>query len=128
MPSEDEGGTSAPEAPGRSPGAARMLTLWSWLMLPTLIASFLVGGALGYAFLGLLGLHRGDLLSFAGVAGWAALIVVLVIGALPVIVGVGLGLRAVRAGGGRPAVAATVVNALVLCYLVAVQLLAQAVR
>ena len=64
----------------------------------------------------LLDVAEGDLLTSAGLAGWAAMLVVLAVQATPLVIGTVLGGRAMKAGGGGSAAAACIVNALLLLY------------
>ena len=104
---------------------AKMLALWSWLMLPGLIVSMSVGFGVGVILMGVMGGHEGELLASGGVWGRLAALLTLLIGVAPTVVGVLLGRKAVRAGAGGFGLAALIVNAVVLVYLVLVQVLQQ---
>jgi hypothetical protein len=125
------GGAPGAGVPGAGAGAgepsprARLLAVWSWLMLPMLVVSFGVGYAVGVVLMGALGVPEGGLLTRAGTAGRLAALLVLLIGVLPTVGGVLLGRRAVREGAGARGTAALVVNGVVLAYLVVVQVLQQ---
>jgi len=109
------------------PRRAVVLTRWAWAMVPMLVVSFVAAFALGTAFMAALGVAEGDLLVAAGPLGWLAALAVLAVGIAPAVVGVVLGLRATRAGGGVLAVSAFVVNGLLALYLAVVQLAQAAV-
>ena len=98
------------------PAHARKLTMWAWIMLAAAVASTIVAAVLGYVFMALLDVAEGDLLTSAGLAGWAAMLVVLAVQATPLVIGTVLGGRAMKAGGGGSAAAACIVNALLLLY------------
>ena len=100
------------------PEQARKLTMWSWIMLAVAVASTIVAAVLGYAFMALLDVAEGDVLTSAGLAGWAAMLVVLAVQATPLAIGTLLGGRATKAGGGGSAAAACIVNALLLAFVV----------
>lgn len=104
---------------------AKLLTLWSWLMLPVLIVSFGVGYPVGIILMGVLDVPEGGLLTEAGLLGWLSTLLVFLIGVAPVAGGTWLGRLAVREGGGGPAISALIVNGLVMAYLVVVQVLQQ---
>ena len=117
-------GAAAPQS-GPDPRRASLYTVVSWLMLPGLVVSFAVGYAVGTMFMGSFGLHQGQLLTAAGLGGRLAAVLVLALGVLPVIFGVIFGRKALRRGAHGAAKAAMIVNAVVLVYLVAVQVLQQ---
>lgn len=124
-------GTGAAEVGVGEPSQrARLLTLWSWLMLPLLFVSFVVGSTVGLVILGQLDDPGGTeppgvRLLRAGLLGRLSSLLVLLIGMAPVAVGVLLGGKGVRAGGGGAARAALIVNAAILACLVAFQVLQQ---
>jgi hypothetical protein len=91
-------------------------------MVPSVAVSYLVAMAVGLGFMGALGVPEGELITTAGATGWAAGLLVLVIGATPSIVGAHLAWRALRAGGGRSARAALAVNLALVGYLTVVPL------
>jgi hypothetical protein len=96
-------------------------------MLPLLVVSFGVGASIGRMLMGVLDVPEDQLLTSAGAIGWLSTALVLAIGVLPVVGGVWLGRRALQEGGGGSAKGALIVNGLFLAYLVAVQVLQQAV-
>lgn len=109
---------------------ARLLTLWSWLMIPLLFVSFVVGSTVGLAILGQLDDPGGTeppgvRLLRAGLLGRLSSLLVLLIGMAPAIVGTILGRKGLRAGGGGAAKAALIVNAAILVCLVGAQVLQQ---
>jgi hypothetical protein len=122
---------AAGDGAGEPTQRARLLTLWSWLMLPLLIVSLTVGSAVGSVLLGILDVPvAGEdppvtRLLRAGLLGRLCSVVVLVIGAVPVIFGAWLGRRAVHEGATGSGRAALIVNGLVLALLVASQVLQQ---
>jgi hypothetical protein len=120
----ESSGVPAPDSDAQSRRAS-LFTLGSWLMLPGLLVSFAVGYAVGVMFLSAFGLHEGQLLTSAGLGGRLAAVLVLAIGLLPVIFGVVFARRALRLGAGGGAKAALIVNAVILVYLVAVQVVQQ---
>ena len=62
----------------------------------------------------LLDVAEGELLTSAGPAGWAAMLVVTAVMATPLAIGTLLGGRATKAGGDGSAAAARIVNAVLL--------------
>lgn len=115
--------SSRPDSPPRRtpqviPERAQRLTRWAWIMLALAVASTIVAAVLGYAFMALLDVADGALLTSAGLAGWAAMLVVLAVQATPLVIGTLLGGRATKAGGGGSAAAACIVNALLLLFVV----------
>ena len=96
------------------PAQARRLTMWAWIMLALAAVSTVVAGVLGYVFMAMLDVADGELLTSAGLAGWAAMLVVTAVMATPLAIGTVLGGRAVKAGGGGSAAAARIVNAVLL--------------
>ena len=113
--------SSHPTSPPRRtheviPERAQRLTMWAWIMLALAAVSTVVAGVLGYAFMALLDVAEGELLPSAGLAGWAAMLVVTAVMATPLVIGTLLGGRATKAGGGGSSAAACIVNALLLLF------------
>jgi hypothetical protein len=104
------------------PPRARRLLIWSWVMVPAVLVSYLLAFAVGTVLMGALDVPEGKLITTAGVAGWVAGVCVLGIGVVPSIAGSALARRALRSGGGAWARAALVVNVLLLCYFAVVSL------
>jgi hypothetical protein len=98
------------------PERARTLTMWAWIMLAIAAVSTVVAGVLGYVFMALLDVAEGELLTSAGLAGWAAMLVVTAVMAAPLLIGSLLGGRAMKSGGGGSAAAACIANALLLLF------------
>jgi hypothetical protein len=94
-------------------------------MLPLLLLSFTAAELLGNHLMSTLDVTEGELLWHHGAWGVLAAIAVLVVLLLPPAVGIWLGVRAQRAGGGQWAVAAWAIN-LLLVVMLAVPTLVQA--
>jgi hypothetical protein len=121
-----EGAEAGAPVPGEQTTPLRRatrLTRWAWVMLPMLVVSLGVGYGVGTSCLSVLGLQEGQLLMQAGPWGWSAALLVVMIVVLPSVAGVVLGRRAIREGAGRSAVGALVMNAVLLTYLILVQIL-----
>jgi hypothetical protein len=105
-------GSSGAAGPGSGVDLRRasLYTLWSWLMLPGFLVVGVVAGIVGQILAISAGLPEGRSLSAGGAAGWAILVVVLLIAVLPMIAGTLLARRALRAGAGLGARAALIVN------------------
>lgn len=102
------------------------LARWSWVMLPALLGSLSLAFVMGSVLIALLDVPEGDLLVSHGTGGVVAGVAVLLVMLLPLPVGVVLAIRSYRLGGGRDALGALVVNALVLVGLLTA-VIAQAV-
>lgn len=105
------------EAPGTR------LATWSLVCAAAVVPMYLVAYAVGTLLGAVLDVPEGDKLTTAGAAGWAAGLVLVVLLPAPQAVGLWLGVRARRCGGGRRATAGIVANALVGAYLLASSLL-----
>jgi hypothetical protein len=95
-------------------------------MLPALVVSYAAATLAGFAVQDALGLDEGDMLSEAGIRGWVAASLLLLLLGLPLIAGVALGVEARRRGERRLATAGLVLNAALAAYLlvsVALQLI-----
>jgi hypothetical protein len=106
-------------------GRASRLTRWAWLMVPSLLASYVLANLLGTLMLGVLDVPEGALLGTAGVLGGLAAVLVLVITVAPPAAGVMLAraARRVSAGGrtGGSAGVALAVNGALLLWLLVTQ-------
>lgn len=76
-------------------------------VIPAFVVLEVVGGLL----MAWLGVAEGDAITTAGAAGWIAGIALAVLLPLPQVVGLVLGVRARRRGGGRRALAGIIANA-----------------
>jgi hypothetical protein len=110
----------APSSSAPSDRAAR-LTRWSWLMVVLFFVDFVVAAVLGTVAVGWLGLAEGELLTAAGLSGWAVVAGLAVVELAPAVAGSVLGWRAVQAGGGAMAASALVANLVLGLYAAAVQ-------
>jgi hypothetical protein len=90
--------------------------MWAWIMLALAAVSTVAATVLGYVFMAMLDVADGELLTSAGPAGWAAMLVVTAVLATPLAIGTVLGGRAVKAGGGGSAAAARIVHAVLLAF------------
>lgn len=109
---------STPSAP--SDRAVR-LTRWSWAMVVVFFLDFVAAAVLGTVAVGWLGLAEGELVTAAGLSGWAVVAALAVVELAPAVAGSVLGWRAVQAGGGAMAASALVVNVVLGLYAAAVQ-------
>lgn len=111
MTSPDLPAPVTPEHPPREPGhSARVLTHWSWAMIPATALGVLAAVLLGNALMAATGTAEGELLTSAGLAGWCASFAVTLTMLAAPLAGVLLGLLA-RRKGGTSATAPMLVNA-----------------
>lgn len=100
----------------------RRLTRWSWWMVPMAVGSFLAAFAIGTYLMSVQGVAEGGLLSAAGLSGWLAALLVTAIAVAPLVVGVVLGVRAVRLETGRRTWLPLGVNSVLLTWLLVTSL------
>ena len=89
----------------------RRLAISSLLMVPALLVFYVAAYAVGAALLSALGLAEGDMLRDAGSWGVLAAVFLIVLLAVPQIVGIVLGVKARRLGERRLGTAGVIVNA-----------------
>ena len=100
---------------GTRPG--RRLAISSLLMVPALLLSYVAASFVGWGLMTALDLQEGDMLTEAGAWGVVAAAVLLVLVAVPQIVGIVLGVKARRLGEHRLGTAGVVVNATIAAFL-----------
>ena len=101
------------------------LAMWSLAMVPGLLLSTAAAFTVGTLAMARLYVPEGELLTEYGPGGWVMASAVLALMVSPSIIGVVLGVRAKIHGGGSPAIAGLVVNAIVALGLVSNFLLNQ---
>lgn len=99
------------------------MTRWSWLMLPAAAGALVLGEVVGSLLMRLLGVPEGEVLSSAGVRGWLAGALVVLVSISPLAAGVLLADRALRYGIPGRSWIALLVNAVVLVFLLVAQVL-----
>lgn len=105
--------TTSQKLAGAPRAEADRLMRWSFSMLLVFAFAYLVAAAVGFWLLGALGLNDGDLLLMDHSAiGWIAEIGLTLVLATPPVIGVVLGVRAIRAGAGKLALVAVAINGL----------------
>ena len=94
----------------------RRLAISSLLMVPALLVSYLAAYFVGVALLNALGLAEGDMLTEAGAWGVLAAVFLMVLLAVPQIVGIVLGIKARQLGERRLGTAGVIVNAAIAAF------------
>ena len=89
------------------------LATWSLVCALAVIPAFVVLELVGGLLLSWLGVAEGDSITAAGVAGWVAGAALALLLPVPQAVGLVLGVRARRQGGGRRALAGIIANAVI---------------
>ena len=92
---------------------AKRLATWSLVCAAAVIPAYLVAYAIGTLLMSLLGLEEGEMITSAGTAGWLAGSALALLLPVPQAIGLWLGVRARRQGGGGRATAGIVANALI---------------
>lgn len=100
-------------ADAAQPPTGRRLADWSLLCALAVIPAFVVLELVGGLLMSWLGVPEGDSITTAGAAGWVVGVVLAVLLPLPQAVGLVLGVRARRQGGGRRALAGIIANAVI---------------
>lgn len=100
-----------------SPGTR--LATWSLVCAAAVVPMYLVAYGIGALLMALLDVPEGELLTTAGALGWVAGLALALLLPAPQAVGLWLGVRARRAGGGRRAVAGIAANAAIGGFLLA---------
>jgi hypothetical protein len=93
---------------------ARRLGTWSFIMLPMLLVTGLIGAFVGMWLLGRRGLEGSEPMSVQGAYGWLVWVVTSVVFLLPTMFGVVFGFRARRAGAKGLGLAGMLVNGALL--------------
>ncbi len=95
------------------PWSSSRLTKWSWVMVPGFLFLWGLSGTVYFRLLeGPLGIHEGDVILMArSASGWAAEIGSVLAGLAAPVLGVLLGVRAIRRGGRWGSWTAVIVNA-----------------
>ena len=92
---------------------ASRLANWSLVCALAVIPAFIVLELVGGLLMAWLDVPEGDAITTAGAAGWIVGIALAILLPLPEVVGLVLGVRARREGGGRRAVAGIAANAII---------------
>lgn len=95
------------------------LATWSLVCAAAVVPMYLVGFAIGTLLGAALDVPEGELLTTAGAAGWVAGLALALLLPAPQAVGLWLGVRARRAGGGGRATGGIVANAAIGGFLLA---------
>lgn len=97
-----------------SPSRAHTQGVWSLLMLPMLLVTGAVAAVVGINLLGRRGLEGSEPMSVQGAYGWVVFAMTTVVFLAPLIVGVVLGVKALRGGERRLGLTGILVDGLIL--------------
>lgn len=94
----------------------RRLAISSLLMVPALAVFYVAAYLIGVALMNALGLTEGELLKEAGAWGWVAAVFLMVLLAVPQIVGIVLGVKARHLGERRLGTDGVIANAVIASF------------
>jgi hypothetical protein len=91
--------------------------VWSWVMLPLVLVSFIATFVLSSVLLGMFDLEGSEPMSEQGLIGWVVVLLGLLIAPLPNYLGLWFGVRGSRLGEGAWAIVAAALNGVVVAGL-----------